>query len=68
MAIMLEIVRDDLDPDEYCFLIKYDGKWIGRIRRREEGWEARSVEGLKGPILFSSPERAAQSLVFSVAL
>jgi len=68
MAITVEILRDDLDPDEDCFLVKYEGRWIGRIRKVVDGWEARSNEGLKGAIRYSSPDRAAQALVFAVAL
>lgn len=68
MALAIEVLRDTTDPDEDCFIVKFEGNWIGRIRKLEDGWEARSNEGFKGAIHYSSPERAAQALVFAVAL
>ena len=68
MAIEVEILKDDMDPDEECFIIRYEGRWLGRIRKLEDGWEARTNEGMKGPIHYSSADRAVQALVFGSAL
>lgn len=61
----VDAIADDRDPEEECFIIRYEQLDLGRVRRAKGDilWSARDVTGLNRADGFPSVNAAARYLV-----